>query len=316
MSSGQVHATEHTAEIEAPAAAVYGLIADVTCWPYVFGPTVHAEVIDTDGASERIRIWAMANGEVKTWTSRRELDAGNRRISFRQEVSQPPVGGMGGQWWVVPRSEQQSTVLLAHDYCAVGDRAEDVAWIAQAVDHNSSAELAALKATAEHLAGHESATLSFEDSVTIQGSAEDVYDFLRDAQRWPERLPHVARLDLREPSPNLQVMAMDTVTKDGSVHTTESIRVCFPQHSIVYKQTKVPALMSAHTGRWVITTGADGVLASSHHTVVLKPDAVPEILGETATLQDARRFVRGALGANSSATLGYAKAYAESRSHG
>jgi aromatase len=316
MSSGQVHATEHEAQIDAPAAAVYSLIADVTCWPQVFGPTVHVEVVDTDGASERIRIWATANGEVKSWTSRRDLDAENLRISFRQEASQPPVGGMGGEWRVVPRSERTSTVLLTHDYSAVDDRAEDVAWIARAVDHNSTAELAALKTTAEHVVSHADATLSFDDSVTIQGSAQDVYEFLRDAQRWPERLPHVARLDLREIPPDLQVMGMDTMTKDGSVHTTESIRLCLSPHTIVYKQTKVPGLMSAHTGRWVITEGADGVLATSHHTVVLNPDAVPGILGPTATLPDACAFVRNALGGNSRATLGFAKAYAEDRSHG
>ena len=43
------HTTTHTVMIGAPAKVVYDLIADVTRWPYIFGPTVHAEVFETDG---------------------------------------------------------------------------------------------------------------------------------------------------------------------------------------------------------------------------------------------------------------------------
>jgi aromatase len=316
MPQCQVHATEHTIEVAAPAAVVYGLVADVTRWPQVFGPTVHVEVLDQDEEHERLQIWATANGEVKSWTSLRQLDPHTQRIVFRQEVSQPPVGAMGGEWRIVPRSAQETTVVLSHDYTAVNDDPENAAWIARAVDHNSSAELAALKATAERAAGPGDETLDFDDTVEISGSAEDVYDFLYRAQEWPQRLPHVARLDLRESAPNLQVMEMDTRTGDGAVHTTTSIRVCFPHRTIVYKQTQVPALMTAHTGAWTIEKTQDGVLATSRHTVVLKADAAPKILGAGTTLADARSFVRKALSANSRTTLGYAKAHAEGRRRG
>jgi ribosome-associated toxin RatA of RatAB toxin-antitoxin module len=316
VSAGQVHTAEHTVEIAAPAKSVYGVIADVTCWPYVFGPTVHVDVIEQGNGEERLRIWATANGEVKSWTSRRELNPAAWRIAFRQEVSQPPVASMGGEWRIVPRSAGECAVVLTHDYVAVDDRSENAEWIAKAIDHNSTAELSALRVAAERAGAQADVTLDFDDTLKIHGSAEDVYDFLYHAQQWPERLPHVSRLDLCETTPNLQIMDMDTRTKEGSVHTTNSIRICFPRHTIVYKQTKVPALMTAHTGRWEITQASDCALATSHHTVVLNPDAVTGILGADATLQDARRFVRGALGANSGTTLQCAKAYAESRRNG
>src|SRR4051794_34497189 len=88
--------TEHEITIEAPAEVVYKLIADVGNWPRLFPPTVYVDHVEKLGDDERIRIWATANGEVKTWTSRRSLDPVGLRVDFRQEVSSPPVAAMGG----------------------------------------------------------------------------------------------------------------------------------------------------------------------------------------------------------------------------
>ena len=55
-----------------------------------------------------------------------------------------------------------------------------------------------------------------------------------------ERLPHVARVVLTEDTPGLQFLEMDTRTKDGSTHTTKSVRVCFPDTRIAYKQITLP----------------------------------------------------------------------------
>ncbi len=55
---------EHQIAVDAPAAEVYQLIADVAQWPRLFSPTVHVEYLDRSPGQERIRIWAMANGEV------------------------------------------------------------------------------------------------------------------------------------------------------------------------------------------------------------------------------------------------------------
>ena len=77
---------------------------------------------------------------------------------------------------------------------------------------------------------------TFDDIVEVDGSAMDVYDFLNEAQLWSERLPHVVRVSLKEETSGLQILEMDTRTKDGSVHTTKSVRVCRPHGTIVYKQ--------------------------------------------------------------------------------
>jgi aromatase len=204
---------EHDITVAAPPRAVYRLIADVENWPRVFGPTVHVEREDHGGGGERIRIWATANGTAKTWTSWRDLDPAGLRVRFRQERSQPPVGAMSGEWVIEPTSADRCRVRLRHAYHAATDDPADLEWIDKAVDHNSQAELAALAAHAE--AG-EDLLLTFDDAVEIDGRAEDVYDFLNAADRWEERLPHVARVRLEEGTPGLQLLEMDTRTAESS----------------------------------------------------------------------------------------------------
>lgn len=309
-----VREVEHEITIAAAAAEVYRLIAEVENWPLIFPPSVYVDHVERGEREERIRIWAIANGEAKGWTSRRTLDPEGLRITFRQEVPAAPVAAMGGTWIIEPLGADESRVRLLHDYRAVDDDPEKLAWIDRAVDRNSRSELASLKSNVERVTGAAELTLSFTDTVEIKGSARDVYDFINEAQLWSERLPHVAEVSLTESTPGLQTLRMDTTTKDGSVHTTESVRVCFPHHRIVYKQTTLPALMNLHTGYWQLDEGDDGVTtATSQHTVVLNTGNITRILGEDAGIPQAREFIRNALGANSRATLGHAKEYAEAR---
>lgn len=307
------HRAEHRITVQAPARTVFGLIADVDAWPRVFPPTVHVDVLERTEGEERIRIWATANDSVKTWTSRRVLDHEGLRVSFRQEVSQPPVAAMGGEWIVEPLPDSRTLVRLLHDFRAVDDDPDGVEWITRAVDRNSDAELGALQRAAERAAGSgaDDLSLEFDDVVEVAGDPAEVYDFLYDAGQWEKRLPHVSRIELEESTPGLQLLEMDTRTPNGAVHTTKSVRVCFPSAAIVYKQLRTPALMTVHNGRWRIEKSSSGCTVTSTHTVVLNPDAVVPVLGEGATVQDARTFVRDALGRNSTATMLLAKEHAE-----
>ncbi|GAB2786453.1 aromatase/cyclase [Streptomyces daliensis] len=313
MSQQETREVEHEITVEAPAAAVYRLIAEVHNWPRIFPPTIYVDHLERGEHEERIRIWATANGEPKNWTSRRTLDPEGLCIGFRQEVSTPPVAAMGGAWIIEPLSESASRIRLLHDYRAVDDDPEGLKWIDEAVDRNSRSELAALKTNVELAHASEDLTFSFEDSVEVDGSAKDVYDFVNEADQWAERLPHVATVRLEEETPGLQTLEMDTRAKDGSTHTTKSYRVCFPHQKIAYKQVTLPALMTLHTGYWTFAETDEGVTASSQHTVVLNTDNIAKILGPEATVADAREYVHTALSNNSRATLGHAKDYAEKK---
>ncbi|MFV0129288.1 aromatase/cyclase [Streptomyces sp. HMX112] len=313
MSQPGPREVEHEITISAPADAVYRLIAEVRNWPRIFPPTIHVDQVAVGTGEERIRIWATANGEAKNWTSRRTLDPAELTITFRQEVPAHPVAAMGGTWIIEPLGDDLSRVRLLHDYRAVDDDPAHLAWIDEAVDRNSRSELAALKTNVELAHATEDLTFSFEDSVRVDGSAKDVFDFVNEADRWPERLPHVATVRLTEDTPGLQELEMDTRAKDGSTHTTKSYRVTFPHHRIAYKQTTLPALMTLHTGYWTFAEDDEGVTASSQHTVTINTANIARVLGEEATVEDAKRYVHTALSTNSTATLNHAKRFAEQR---
>ncbi|MFJ9033473.1 aromatase/cyclase [Streptomyces sp. NPDC102274] len=313
MSGERVHRTAYSVEVAAPAGVVYGLISNAVQWPLFLPPNVHVERLEFDGERERLRMWATANGQVRSWLSQRVQDPQKRRIDFRQHNPQAPVETMSGTWIVEERTGGTSLLTVLHDFTVIGDHAQDVAWVRQAVDNNSGAELDSLRRLAERWMRLDQLVLSFEDTVRVKGPAELVYDFLYRAGDWPELVPHVARLDLTEDTPGVQVMAMDTRTADGATHTTESVRVCFPHAGrIVYKQTLPPALMDAHTGEWSLLPDETGVTVISQHSVVLREEAIERVLGQDADLTGARRFVREALGRDSTATLNLAKLHAES----
>jgi aromatase len=313
VSSSTHRQVEHDVVVRASASDVYRLLEDIEQWPRLFPPTVHVERLERSAGQERIQIWATANGDLKRWTSRRDLDPAGLRIDFRQEVSAAPVAAMGGAWVLQPLADGTCRVRLLHDYRAIDDDPQLLDWIDQAVDRNSRAELQALKENVELATERSDLMLTFDDTVQVEGSAQDVYDFINQAQLWAERLPHVASVTLQEKTPGHQLLTMQTRTKDGSTHSTTSYRVCLPHRQIVYKQVEVPALMSLHTGHWLLEQNERGVAVTSRHTVGLVESSIPGVLGERAGVAEARAFVREALGANSLATIGHAKQYAEGR---
>jgi aromatase len=307
-----VRDVQHTIDIAAPPQAVYGLLADATRWPAVFPPTVHVEREPLPEDRERLRIWALAGTEVRAWTSERHLPSGRLHITFRQTASAPPVALMSGSWDITALPDGGSRVVLGHRFAAVDDDPDQLRWIEETTDRNSTSELASLRGIAERLAAEGGAALddllfSFEDSVTIQAPAEQVYDFLYQADLWPERLPHVARVQLDQGRSGEQRLEMDTTSPDGSAHTTVSFRIGLAPHTLAYKQTVLPQAFTAHTGRWTLTPAdGGGTVATSRHTVRLDPVHVLALPG-VHSLEQGRTVVRAALGGNSLTTLNRAR---------
>ncbi|HEY0167793.1 MAG TPA: SRPBCC family protein [Jatrophihabitans sp.] len=302
----------HDIKVDAPAPAIFTRLSDVSRWPTLFPPTIHAEVLDASGGEERIRLWATAHGEAHSWTSRRALDSAGLRIDFRQERSVHPIRHMRGEWTIKPLDDRSSLLSLVHEYSAIDDTDEQLSWIARAVDGNSRAELEALKSALERESRDGlDAPFTFQDSLTTVGDPAKVFEFLDRADAWEQRLDHVAAAVMTEFDDGLQRLKMDTLAPDGSTHTTESFRVSFKPDRIVYKQTTLPALMSLHTGVWTIRPHEQGWQISSEHTVAIRSERVSAVLGPDATVQTARELARSNLGNNSRLTLAKAVSYAE-----
>lgn len=304
----------HRIDVTGPAEAVYRIVSDVTRWPLYFPPTIWAERVSGDDREERIRIWALAQDEVRTWESRRRLRPDAYRVEFEQVRPADPVAELGGAWSVEERGDGVCGVTLDHHYRAAGDDPVNLGRIARAVEANSVSELANLKRVVDGRGREPELLLDFSDSQTIAGSAEDAYDFVYDVAKWPERIPHVQAVDLKEGVTGLQYMKMDTRALDGSVHTTVSGRVCTPSRRIVYKQTVLPPGLRAHRGEWLFEPAHDGtVTVTSRHVVILDPEALAALPKPPASLEAARAAVRHALGSNSRATMAVAKEFVEAR---
>ncbi|MEU2030465.1 aromatase/cyclase [Nocardia amamiensis] len=302
----------HSKVVQAAPEVVYDLVADVTRWPVIFAPSVLVRHLHRGPDEERFRLWATVNGAVKNWTSRRVLDAEQRRIAFEQERSQAPIASMGGGWSFREVGPGATKVTLDHHFTVVDGA--DPEQVAAAVDRNSETELAALARIAE--LGHpvEEVVHTFEDTVTLQCSAAEVYDFVYHSERWPEHVPHVSRIELTEDDDGVQLMEMDTVTAGGIPHTTKSVRVCVPGERIDYKQLLPPAMLFGHSGAWEFAEGPEGAVVTARHTVAIDPDAAREILGAETDLADARAYLTEALSTNSRNTLLCAVRYAETKS--
>ncbi|WP_218020538.1 aromatase/cyclase [Nocardia beijingensis] len=300
----------HSRVVQAAPDVVYDLVADVTRWPVIFEPSVLVRHLHRGPDEERFRLWATVGGAVRNWTSRRVLDAGQRRIAFEQERSQAPIASMGGGWSFRELGAGTTKVVLDHHFTVVDGA--DAAQVAAAVDRNSVSELAALARIAE--IGHpvDEVVRTFEDTVTLDCSASEAYDFVYHSERWPEQVPHVGRVELTEDADGVQLMEMDTVTAGGIPHTTKSIRVCVPGERIDYKQLVPPAILFGHSGAWEFADGPDGAVVTARHTVAIDPVAAREILGANTDLADAGAYLTEALSSNSRNTLRCAERHAAS----
>ncbi|MYS89687.1 MULTISPECIES: aromatase/cyclase [Streptomyces] len=305
MNGTTLHRTEHSLTIAAPADELYAVVADVTRWPAVFEPTVAVRHLERVGRTERFQIWAEVNGRVVTWRSTRVLDGDRRVIIFHQEHSAPPFARMSGAWFFRASADGSTEVVLRHRF-AVADPGA-LADAERALEANSTRELNALAGVVA--SGHpvDEVTFSFTDTMVLERPVEETYAFVEHAERWERTLPHVTRVVLEEPAPGVQHLEMDTAV-DGTSHTTRSVRICRQPGWIAYKQRVTPPLLAGHSGEWIFESHPEGTLAVARHTVTLRPEAIPRLLGPGASVADARAHVREALGRNSRATLGHAAA--------
>ena len=313
MSGERVRRLSHTVEVAAPAGVVYGLIADAERWPLYFPPNVYVERLDFDGVRERLRMWVVADGQVKSWTSQRVQDCTRHQVSFHQDLIMEPAESMGGTWSVKALGPDRCRLTVDHAFTAVDDRPEDVAWLERATIANAHSDLKSLKFLAQRWARLDELVLSFEESVRVKGPAELVYGFLYEVADWPQQVPHVRRVQLDEPQVGVQKVTMDLAAADAGTHTVESVRVCFPHAGrIVHKETVPRALIAAHCGEFSVLPDETGVTVLSQHHVVLREKDIERVLGAGATPADARHRIRAELGYQSQQTLRLAQQHAES----
>ncbi len=296
------HTAEHRIGCPGPPEAAYRLIANVTLWPVLFEPTVDVTVLErtqpAPGVStERFRISALVNDEVRTWTSQRRLNENILEIEFAQEHTAPPITQMHGHWQFRPSSEG-TELVLTHAFRPSDDSAETLDWIRSALDRNSARELGAVRRVTSWPYPIGDLIVACEDTLPAQPGV-DYFGYIERAERWPAALPHVRQVTIDTDPSGAQHMAMTVTTPDGSLHTTRSVRLLSPPDRIVYKQTTPPAGLLGHSGAWLFPTEGGEASVASRHLAMLDPAGI----ASAEDLALARIRVTTALSTNSRATL-------------
>jgi C7-C12 aromatase (ARO/CYC) len=292
--------------VTAPAELVFDLVAGLQNWSQFHGPSVHAEPLGRrDGAEEFQHWWVIDDRTVRTWRARWRFDREALRIGYEYDPAEPAAAARRGEWTFHRLSDTATEVRVEQE--TTGDPS-DVA----SADRELRELLTCVQDAAEHHEERQDLVVDFEDPLFVAGAIDDAYAYLYEADKWPDRIPHVSRLVLEERVPNIQFFDMDTTTPDGSAHTTRSVRICLPGDKIVYKQIQLPKLLTGHTGHWKFTPTREGFVLGARHTAIIKPSAL-SILGEGTSVLDARKYLRRVLSANSMGNLRLSKAFAEER---
>ncbi|MEU0074319.1 SRPBCC family protein [Streptomyces sp. NPDC006332] len=300
-------ALQHAVSVAAPAQLVFDLVAGLQNWAQFHGPSIHAEPLGRrdDGTEEFRHWWVIDDRTVRTWRARWRFDRTSLRISYEFDPAEPAAAGQRGEWTFRELSAASTEVRVEQE--TLGDERD-----AALADRELRELLSCVTDAAERHEERQDLVVDFEDPLFVAGAIDDAYAYLYEADKWPERIPHVSRLVLEESVPHIQFFDMDTTTPDGSAHTTRSVRVCLPGDKIVYKQIHLPKLLTGHTGHWKFTPTREGFVLGARHTATIKPSALA-ILGEGTSVLDARKYLRRVLSANSMGNLRLSKAFAEER---
>ncbi|MET9819877.1 aromatase/cyclase [Streptomyces sp. NPDC006355] len=313
MAVERTRCAQHEVTIAAPAGVVYGLLADAAHWPRYFPSIIHVEQLEFDGRQERHRLWDSVEGQVLSCTSRLTFSPDLRQVEYRHEQPAPPLTSMCGSWSVEELDQRHTRLIWRSTFTVAGDDPQDAAWAERTIDTTARLNLNSLRHHAQRWSDLDELVLSFEDTVRVNGPAELAYDLLYRARDWPELLPFVSRLDVRESPPGVQLVRMETEAMGGlPAAPTETVRICFPHAGrIVFKRTLAPSLLTTHIGEWSVLPDATGATVTAHQCVVLSQEDIEPLLGAGADVPQARRHVRESLGRLSRATLELAKQHAE-----
>ncbi len=151
--------TEHCITIDAPIQHVYDVLADVEGYANLFPPTQSVTMLEEGPNYQIAKLVVEVSGQIQSWTTRRDLDTDHKIIRYQQLQTAPLMEHMGGEWRCFTLKEKQTQLVITHDFAVrravdglvlskyTPEQAEKM--VRGAVEHNSAADLDAVKQEAE-----------------------------------------------------------------------------------------------------------------------------------------------------------------------
>jgi aromatase len=313
-----LHRTERDTVVAAPAPDILALLSAVADWPLLLARIVHVEPLALDGSARLAHVWGLSPRGIDDWVCRVLADPNAGALHVAHVVARPPASALSARWHAAPIDKGHSRLTLTHEFEAIADDPHAVRLLDGLFGATAESDLASLRDAAEIHAAHPGCRFTFGERVPLErgDSADAAFDFLSRPEKWPENLPGIASVALREEQPGTQWLEVGVKEPDGSVRAELTARVCFPRRRlIVQKDVRPRVLLFSHTSSFSVERRAAGTALSCRHTVVLDPGAVAFALGPEATLADASDKVRRVVSAESLVTLRRA-ALAARRGHG
>jgi len=170
MTELRIWTTRHKVRIAAPPKRVFQLVANIDGWPKLFESLVAVQRLGFEGTGERVRFWKRVDGELRGWTSVRELNPKRLQVRFRHVDVPKPLASMGGMWLVVPKGND-SVIALDHYYRVSGDNPAAANRIERDIAANNAAMLTTLRHTAEFDGGMADLLEFYSDRVSAEGDS-------------------------------------------------------------------------------------------------------------------------------------------------
>ena len=255
--------------------SVFEALCNANLWPEIFPPCVYGNVEYFIEGRQKLKLAALANNRLLSWTSHRIIDDSKRSISFSQIVKPDYLDYMKGTWTVYQLSKG-SQVVLEHDFevkedfnyhgTAFANKEEALLFYEKATEENSINELSALKKSLERkILSH-----VFECKLVTSHPPKQCFTLLKKADMWKFILPHCTDIEMLYDDGENQEFIM-TVEVGGSTERIRSVRT-IEKDTIRYFQTSPPFPLSEHRGVWEVSEENGLTTLRSIHSITLSAE--------------------------------------------
>ena len=106
--------------------------------------------------------------------------------------------------------------------------------------------------------------------------AEEAYRSIYEMDKWPDKLPHVKRIETLYNDGTYQEFLMDVQSDTGMIQV-RSIRRCIPEEGITFFQPNPPKFLKHHCGGWSFHKTDSGCCVKTWHQWNLEPHKAQEL---------------------------------------
>ncbi|MCH9717110.1 MAG: hypothetical protein K0U29_01280 [Gammaproteobacteria bacterium] len=309
----------------APRGVVYEIIRNSSCWPRIFEPCISVKVKYRSTEYEQILIKALVNNVEMSWESKRTFLNSIYSIESEMLNPMPLVKSMHTNWNVFSINDQQSVLLLEHNYHIADDvkhcvegvdtKAQAVEFLKEAIDSNSRKELSNIKTISEKIANTDSGEMVWDThhSTVCNSNAQDIYKVITNIELWPEIFDACEKATVLKSNGNTDIVFIQANDK-GNIMEWETHRT---YHDDIFKVDfhlpKPMPFLKNMSGTWRVVPLSDqkSLLSVNRHFELL--DDVSNIREDIKSVAEAKSYISNFIEENAENEMISLKSFVEKK---